>query len=74
MTERIKVTRGSENVFRDLGFPEDEAQNLMLRAELALRIERLVKASGLTQQEAAKNLGITQPRLNQLLQLPRETH
>ena len=74
MTERIKVTRGSENVFRDLGFPEDEAQNLLLRAELALRIERLVKASGLTQQEAAKNLGITQPRLNQLLQLPRETH
>jgi predicted XRE-type DNA-binding protein len=47
-------------------FPVDEAQNLLLRAELMLQIERYVKRSGATQQTAAKALGVTQPRLNQL--------
>lgn len=67
MTKRLKMTRGSGNVFRDLGFSEAEAQNLLLRTDLMIRIEKLVKDSGLTQQEAAKILGVTQPRLNQLL-------
>jgi predicted XRE-type DNA-binding protein len=68
MSERIiRIQRGSGNVFRDIGFPQDEAQNLLLRAELMLRIERYVKRSGGTQQMAAKSLGVTQPRLNQLL-------
>jgi predicted XRE-type DNA-binding protein len=63
----MRVERGSGNVFRDVGFPADEAQNLLLRAELMLQIERYVKRSGATQQTAAKALGVTQPRLNQLL-------
>lgn len=67
MSERMRVERGSGNVFRDVGFPADEAQNLLLRAELMLQIERYVKRSGATQQTAAKALGVTQPRLNQLL-------
>ena len=67
MTSKLKMTRGSGNVFADLGFARDEAQNLMLRSELMTRIERFVSTSGLTQQEAAKRLGISQPRLNDLL-------
>ena len=67
MTERIKITKGSGNVFHDLGFPEGEAQNLLLRSDLMIRIEKIVKDGGMTQQEAAKALGITQPRLNALL-------
>ena len=67
VTEQIKITKGSGNVFLDLGFPEGEAQNLLLRADLMIRIEKLVKGGGLTQGEAAKTLGITQPRLNALL-------
>jgi predicted XRE-type DNA-binding protein len=59
--------RGSGNVFRDLGFPEDEARNLALRSELMVRIWQFVKASGLTQAEVAGRLGLTQPRLNALL-------
>ena len=31
------------------------------------RIERYVKASGLSQKEAAPRLGVTQPRLNDML-------
>jgi predicted XRE-type DNA-binding protein len=66
-SERIKVRRGSGNVFRDLGFGERESQNLLLRAELVLSIEDFVKRSGLTQMAAAKQLRLTQPRLNALL-------
>ena len=67
MSKRIKMVRGSGNVFRDLGFPEAEARNLALRSELAIRIEQFVESSGLTQARAASQLGLTQPRLNALL-------
>ena len=59
--------RTSGNVFRDIGFAPGKAQNLLLRAEMMLRVEDYVKKSGLTQQAAARTLGVTQPRLNLLL-------
>lgn len=67
MTEKLKMKRGSGNTFRDLGFAPEEAQNLQLRSDLMTRIERYVKASGLSQKDAAARLGVTQPRLNDLL-------
>ena len=67
MRRKFKIERGSGNAFRDVGFPRDEAHNLLLRAELMMRVERFVKEHGLTQVAAAKALGVTQPRLNQLL-------
>ena len=63
----MKFTRSHDNVFRDIGFSEAEAENLKLRSELMMRVEKFVEQSGLTQTEAAKILGVTQPRLNQLL-------
>lgn len=67
MTEKLKMKQASANLFRDLGFPPEEAQNLLLRSDLMTRIERYVKASGLSQKDAAVRLGVTQPRLNDLL-------
>jgi predicted XRE-type DNA-binding protein len=67
MSSRIKITRGSGNVFRDLGFGKAEAENLRLRSELMMRIDAFHRESGLTQGECAKLLGLTQPRLNALL-------
>jgi len=67
MRQRLKLQRGSGNVFADVGFPAAEAQNLLLRAQLMLRIESHVREGELTQQAAARRLGITQPRLKQLL-------
>lgn len=61
------MTRGSGNVFRDLGFSGHEAQNLLLRSELMVKIEDFVEKRGLTQSEAARILRVTQPRLNLLL-------
>lgn len=67
MTKRLKIEKGSGNIFRDLGFPPGEAQNLIMRAELMIKIEQFVRKSGMTQKEAARLIGITQPRLNLLL-------
>lgn len=63
----VLVERGGDNVFADLGFDRGGAANLRLRSELMLRVERYVRESGATQNEAARVLGITQPRLNALL-------
>ena len=64
---RAKVTRSSGNVFRDLGFGPEAAQHLLVRSELMLKIERLLKARGLTQAAAARIMGVSQPRVSDLL-------
>lgn len=46
---------------------EVQAANLKLRARLMMEVSDYVKQSGLTQAEAAKRLGTTQPRLNDVL-------
>jgi predicted XRE-type DNA-binding protein len=67
MSERLKITRSSGNVFRDMGFSKAEAENLRLRSELMRQIDAYYRESGMTQAAAAKALGLTQPRLNALL-------
>ena len=67
MTEKLKYTRGSGNIFIDLGFDKAEAENLKLRSDLMIRIVQYYRKSGMTQAGAAKTLGLTQPRLNALL-------
>ena len=37
--ERLKMIRGSDNIFRDLGFDKAEAENLKMRSQLMMRIE-----------------------------------
>ena len=67
MSGKLKRVRGSGNVFKDLGFSKMEGENLKLRSELMIRIEEYYHRSGTTQSDAAKALGLTQPRLNALL-------
>lgn len=45
----------------------ESAANMRIRAELMVEVERYVRAAKLSQIEAAKKFGITQPRLNDLL-------
>ena len=63
----LNITKGSANVFADLGFDPQEAQNLQLRSQTMIALLQWFNASGLTQAAAAKVLAVTQPRLNQLL-------
>ena len=67
MTKKLNIVVGSDNVFRDLGFPEGEAQNLLLRADLVIHIRKVIEKLGITQAEAAKRASITQPRMNDLV-------
>jgi predicted XRE-type DNA-binding protein len=60
-------TPGSGNVFVDLGFSPAEAEVMRLRAEVMIRTAQQLKAQGWTQAEAARQLGITQPRVSRLI-------
>jgi predicted XRE-type DNA-binding protein len=60
-------TKSRGNVFIDLGFDPAEAKVMALRAEAMIRIEQHLKARGWTQVEAARRLGITQPRVSRLI-------
>jgi predicted XRE-type DNA-binding protein len=62
-----KIARSSGNVFKDLGFGREEAEHLLIRSELMIKIEKLLKARGLTQSEAAKIMRVSQPRVSDLL-------
>ncbi|OGA43037.1 MAG: hypothetical protein A3G24_14770 [Betaproteobacteria bacterium RIFCSPLOWO2_12_FULL_62_13] len=53
MSEKLKITRGSGNVFLDIGFSKAEAENLKLRSELMMRVEDFYRKSGMTQVQAA---------------------
>jgi predicted XRE-type DNA-binding protein len=61
------VTPAGGNVFEDLGFSPEEAENLKIRAVLMDAIEELIESRGLTQQRAAELLGTTQPRVSDLV-------
>lgn len=64
MTVRVRHSTG--NVFSDLGFGEDEAENLKIRADLMIELTKLIEAQKITQAAAAKLLGVTQPRISDL--------
>jgi predicted XRE-type DNA-binding protein len=61
----MRVTKGSGNVFRDLGLPD--ADLLQAKADLVHRISIIIGRRGLTQTEAAEVLGIAQPKISALL-------
>ena len=56
-----------QNVFADLGFPDGEAENLRIRADMMSALIEFVRKNKLTQARAAKLLGITQPRISDLI-------
>jgi predicted XRE-type DNA-binding protein len=62
-----KITPSSGNVFTDLGFGDDEAEHLLLRSTLMIEVRKLIEERKLTQAEAAKLLGVTQPRISNLV-------
>lgn len=62
-----RVRRSSGNVYRDLGFPPEEAANLQARSDMMIQLTRILEARSLTQAAAAKLLGVTQPRVSDLM-------
>jgi predicted XRE-type DNA-binding protein len=65
MRDKIKVTKSSGNVFADLGIPN--ADEHFVKAEIVLGIAARIKAKRLTQAQAAKIMGLSQPDISKLL-------
>jgi predicted XRE-type DNA-binding protein len=62
-----RLARSSGDIFRDLGFSPEESEHLLIRADLMIQIEKVLKERGLKQAQAAKLLRVTQPRVSDLL-------
>lgn len=69
MTKRIidgtEVEIGSGNVFADIGLPD--ADKLKIKSGLVIEIIKAVRKLGLIQDEAARRMGITQPKVSGML-------
>ena len=62
----MKVTKGSENVFVDCGFPPAEAKNLRIRAKMMMALTGYIQEKRITQSRAARIMGVSQPRISDL--------
>lgn len=56
-----------ENVFEEIDFSKLEAANLKIRARLMMILEDVIEEEGLTQKQAAKLFGVSQPRVSDLV-------
>ena len=63
-SDELKMTKSSGNVFQDLGIPN--AEEHLLKADFAMLINRIIKDKNLSQENAAKILGIDQPKVSNL--------
>lgn len=64
MSPRIKITKADENIFNDIGLPDAEGH--FLKAQIISEIYRLVNERRLTQSQAGKRMGITQPEVSRM--------
>lgn len=60
-----RVEPSGGNVFADLGFAD--AEERMLKAQLATRIAQLIEQKGWTQARTAERIGLDQPKVSHLL-------
>ena len=65
MNENEQITPSCGNVFEDLGFPD--AEEMLVKAKLAITIQGIIESRGLTQTKAAQLIGLSQPKLSDLL-------
>jgi predicted XRE-type DNA-binding protein len=65
MSEEIKIKQSIGNVFADLGLANYD--DLLIKAELVRQISEIITARKLTHFEAAKLMGIDQPKISALL-------
>ncbi len=64
---RATVTKGSGNVFQDLGFSKHKSAELILKSSLLQALQATIRGQGWKQVEAAAQLGIDQAKVSKLL-------
>ena len=65
LVQGVEVHHGSCNVFADLGLADSE--KLKIKTGLVMEIRKAMRSLGLTQQEAAKRMGISQPKVSDMM-------
>ena len=65
LVDGVEVHHGSGNVFADLGLAD--AEKLKIKTGLVIEIRKAMKSRGQTQQEAAKRMGISQPKVSDMM-------
>jgi predicted XRE-type DNA-binding protein len=65
LIDGIEVQRSSGNVFADLDLPD--AEKLKIKTGLVVEIRKAMRRLRLTQQETAKRMGITQPKVSDMM-------
>ncbi len=63
----MKATRSSGNVFKDIGFNDKEAANLLARSQLLILLEKEIRKLNLSQAQVAKKLGVKPPRISEIM-------
>jgi predicted XRE-type DNA-binding protein len=61
----VSKIKDEMNVYAQLGFPD--ADEMLVKAQLVTKIAEILRKRGWSQQQAAKVLGLTQPKLSKML-------
>jgi len=67
MSKEAKQVVSSGDLYQDLGFPPEKAELLNIKTKLGIEIENYIETNNLKQDEAAKKMGISRPRLRKLI-------
>ncbi len=65
LIDGIEVQRSSGNVYTDLGLPD--ADKLKIKTGLVIEIRKAMRHLGLTQEAAAKHMGLSQPKVSDMM-------
>ncbi|MGA2536228.1 MAG: helix-turn-helix transcriptional regulator [Terracidiphilus sp.] len=61
----MRETQETKSAYAELGFPD--AEEMMVKAQLVMKIAQILRERGWSQQRSAKVLGMTQPKLSKML-------
>ena len=67
MSEEVKFTKSSGNVFLDIGFSKEEAEREQLRVDLVIKIHRLLEELKLTPVKAEARFGLNPSDISRIL-------
>ena len=62
--KKIEFEESSGNVYADLGLPD--AEELLVKSELSIKVEKIIRSRKLTQKQAASLLGMTQAQVSNM--------
>jgi predicted XRE-type DNA-binding protein len=68
-SSKVKLTRGGGNIFKNLGFSDEDAASMHARGQLAIEIRKIIEANGWSQRKAAKEMGIAQSRVAEIIKM-----